>query len=135
MAPGRVIEHRAHSRDFRGEGRSRGTERTPLGFEARDRLGRLAGEIIAARREGGHGAGFEILRAHLDLRQPARLRGVPGHGRSQHPPAPLQVGSGLANLLIEDEEGVAVVGLLAGLGGGAAGKCSQQRQHGITPRA
>jgi hypothetical protein len=94
-----------------------------------DRLGRLGGEVLAARRERRARALFEVGEALEGRFEPRALRFVLGDRHRQRPAAAIERAGSVTNLLVEEEERGAVGNLLFGGRNAAADQGRQGLEH------
>ena len=117
----------------RAKSQARLTDGIAFGFELGNSLRRFGRQLLASRRQRRQGALFEIRRAGFDLDETPLFRLVTRHCGGEGEPATLQRGARLADLLIEDQQGVAIDHRFLGLGGCAAGEEPKQLEHGVPP--
>ncbi len=103
--------------------------RVAIGLESRDGFGGVPGEILTAAIERRNCAGLEVSDAGNGGLQPAALLLVLRDRQRQRSFAALDGSGRIAHLLVENEEGRAVLQLLAGGGYAASEKCHDGLEH------
>ena len=100
-----------------------------VGLQRGDRFRPLAGSRLVAGSQGGTDADFEIRDPGFDTGDAGALLAVLSDGDGQRAPGPLEGGRGIPNLLVEDDQGIAVGDLLASCGNLTAEEGNERLEH------
>ena len=112
-----------------GEQGARGRRSIALGLEGRDRLRRLACEVVATAFDCGNSTGLQVLDPVPGAVEPLPLLNLLGDGDRERPLGPVERSGSIAHLLIEDQQRVLIGDLLGDRHGAAANQRDQSLEH------